>query len=279
MRQGGFHSPILFTAYMDELFQRLASSGMGCYMGAMFLGCLGYADDVGLLAPTIHALNCLISICLDYAQEYSILFNGSKSKFLVFRHADDDSRDLSITIGSDIVKETTAEVHLGHKLSSVDTARSLLKEAKGHFWASFNHLLSSYGGLRPDILCKLFISFCTSFYGSPLWCFNDVIDLANAWRTALKRIWMIPRNTHRVLVALLSNCMPLEVSFYKRFCKFAKSGLSGPSVVTGNVMRIIRGNPRSRFNHNCNFLMSVYDLDVFATASIDYDNYFYKWMA
>ena len=68
VRQGGVLSPTLFTVYIDGLFQRLAIGGSGCFMGSLFLGALGFADDVTLLAPSLRALRSMISICEAYAE-------------------------------------------------------------------------------------------------------------------------------------------------------------------------------------------------------------------
>ena len=46
---GGILSPILFAMYIDELFIRRQKSGYGCYIGCLFAGCFGYADDAYVL--------------------------------------------------------------------------------------------------------------------------------------------------------------------------------------------------------------------------------------
>ena len=38
---------------MDEMLYKLKNSGLGCYVGNVFMGCLGYADDAVLLTPTL----------------------------------------------------------------------------------------------------------------------------------------------------------------------------------------------------------------------------------
>ena len=43
--------PKLFTLYVDILLFRLKSCGFGCYIGQLFVGALGYADDI--LAPAV----------------------------------------------------------------------------------------------------------------------------------------------------------------------------------------------------------------------------------
>ena len=63
IKQGGVLSPVLFCIYMDELLGRLRESGVGCYLGQTFVGALGYADDLTLLAPSILAVLKLITVC------------------------------------------------------------------------------------------------------------------------------------------------------------------------------------------------------------------------
>ena len=73
-----------------------------------------------------------------YAEEFHIIFNGGKSKFMVFRYEGDTSQGHCIKIGSHVVSESASETHLGHKLSTGDVSATLVREAKGNFWASFN---------------------------------------------------------------------------------------------------------------------------------------------
>jgi len=52
----GSLSPVLFCIYIDGLLTTLSESGFGCYMGDNFLGALGYADDIVLIAPSPSAI-------------------------------------------------------------------------------------------------------------------------------------------------------------------------------------------------------------------------------
>ena len=84
VRQGGVLSPLLFSVYMDDLLEKLKENGIGCHIGHKFVGALGYADDIILLCPSVSGLNKMISTCVEYADKHNILFNGKKSKYLVF---------------------------------------------------------------------------------------------------------------------------------------------------------------------------------------------------
>ncbi len=44
---------------MDGLLHELENSSIGCYMGGVFVGATGYADDLKLLTPSVNALNIL----------------------------------------------------------------------------------------------------------------------------------------------------------------------------------------------------------------------------
>ena len=181
---------------------------------------------------------------------------------------------MSIVIGTDRVHEVTSDVHLGHKIDSCNFEDALVKDAKGSFWASFNKLLSSFGSMRPDILSKLMVAYCSSFYGAAIWSYRSYYSVATAWRTGLKRVWNMPRATHRTLVSLVAGSMPLEVCFHKRFLKFTQSAMLGPSKVTATVMQLVRGNYLSVFNQKFNFMQYLYKFDISDLSSIDCDRFF-----
>ena len=58
---------------------------VGCHMSCRITGALAYADDITLLAPCKFALSIMLDVCEQYAAEFDILFNGSKSKLLFFK--------------------------------------------------------------------------------------------------------------------------------------------------------------------------------------------------
>ena len=82
VKQRAVLSPVLFTDYFDKLLTRLRESRVGCHIDGVFAGAFGYADDILLLDPSLDALRHMIGICEDYAQEFYILVNLSKSKLI-----------------------------------------------------------------------------------------------------------------------------------------------------------------------------------------------------
>ena len=55
------------------------TQGIGCHVGHYFCDSFGYADDI-VLCSTLSVLKEMIKICVFYAVEHNITFNGTKSK-------------------------------------------------------------------------------------------------------------------------------------------------------------------------------------------------------
>ena len=53
VKQGAVLSALLYCTYVDELFNLLRKSHLGCWINGQFTGILGYADDNMLLSPTL----------------------------------------------------------------------------------------------------------------------------------------------------------------------------------------------------------------------------------
>jgi len=118
VKQGGVLSPVLFCVYIDGLLMSLYRAGLGCHIGHMFVGALAYADDLVLLAPTPHAMICMLQLCAEYAKDYDVLFNADKSKCLICRPSGFGCKsNLShdVCFYSDTVIENIVSwPHLGH---------------------------------------------------------------------------------------------------------------------------------------------------------------------
>jgi len=63
---------VFFCVYLDEFLQRLHESGVGCYIGSVFVGALAYSDDIALLAITLSAMRRLLKLCDRFGAEFSV---------------------------------------------------------------------------------------------------------------------------------------------------------------------------------------------------------------
>ncbi len=54
-------------------------------MGNSYVGGIDYADDIKLLCLSLNGIQQIVDMCVDYADEYNIKFNDSKSCMLSFK--------------------------------------------------------------------------------------------------------------------------------------------------------------------------------------------------
>jgi len=156
VKQGGVLSPILFCVYLDELLIGLSKAGIGCYIGSNFVGALAYADDLVLVAPSASALRKMLSICDDYAREYSMSFNAQKSKCLVALPRSRHSLapllcDCDFRIGETPMEMVSSYCHLGHVITSnLDDTPDIINR-QSSFIGQVNSVLCSFGKLFSDV--------------------------------------------------------------------------------------------------------------------------------
>lgn len=247
VKQGGILSPILFCVYVDGLLNRLAETGVGCYVGSNFLGALAYADDFVLMAPTPSAMRVLLNICNQFANEYSITFNGSKSKCIHYaghNHITDclDNVNLhlpSFFIGSHIIDFVDSWSHLGHILSSDNKDNLDIEHRRIQMVKQVNDVLCYFGKLDAIVKLQLLYSYCSSLFGSVLWdmsC-NGLSSLFVSWRRALKRIWRLPSNTHSDLLYGLCGKRPIHIDITHRTLNFIFKCINSDNSLVRSVTR------------------------------------------
>ena len=90
VRQGAVLSAILYCFYVNNLFKILRQNGSGCWINSNYFGIIGYSDDSFLLAPSLDALQEMLSICEKYAEMHNLRFSTDpdparcKTKCLAF---------------------------------------------------------------------------------------------------------------------------------------------------------------------------------------------------
>ena len=96
----------------------------------------GCADDI-VLAPSLDALRHMIGICEDYAHEFHILFNPSKSKLMYYNVCHDN---LHVKLCNQDVHIDSKEIYLGNYINENIYDRSI-KQTVCAFNAKSNQII------------------------------------------------------------------------------------------------------------------------------------------
>ena len=76
VKQDGICSPYLFSIFINDMLLGLQFLHVGCYAGHIKnFGCVAYADNVVLLAPTLRALRLMLQYCSTFVDSRNVLFN------------------------------------------------------------------------------------------------------------------------------------------------------------------------------------------------------------
>jgi len=138
----------------------------------------------------------LLFSCDSYANEFDILFNASKSKFLVCIPGKLRSmfNDLNLNgclfyIGGKPIENVTSYSHLRHIMNCHSDDKDDVLQRIRNFTVQANNVFCFFKTLHMHIKIKLFKSYCSSIYGSEIWSLEDDVlqDFCCSWRTALRR--------------------------------------------------------------------------------------------
>ena len=119
-------------------------------------GCLCYADDVVLLAPSIDALHRMLHVCTSFAGDYGLRFNPTKTQFT--RSLSHPPPNTPLIFGSVPLSFKDTVFHLGHILSpdltdSADTIRATRDRVHKAFWCADSLVKTSISLLLIPLWC------------------------------------------------------------------------------------------------------------------------------
>ena len=140
----------------------------------------------------------MLDVCKIYSNEFSLMFNESKSVCIKFSQVITDNNIADVYLGENKLKWDNKVKHLGNFLSSTQSDKDDIDFKINSFIVSVNTLMAKFGFLQSNILDFLFNSYCCSFYGSQLWelTSKDINKVYVTWQKAIRRIWKLPNTTH-----------------------------------------------------------------------------------
>ena len=254
VRQGAVASPVLFNTYINELFEELAASGYGCKIDQLYFGAVGYADDLGLLAPCREALQQMVNLCKDFFDRHGIEVSTNldvaktKTKIIVFGQ----SRPANIMLGTKLLPCVNQWPHLGHLLCSDERSVHDLIEKKHTLIGKIHSLRQELSDQDPNVYIKLIRIYLLHLYGGVLWDIfsDDAVQLWTTWHTTVKSLFNLPRPTHRYLVNHISSCDHIKKILIKRFIKFSSTIAASSNPQMSLLHRIQSADWRSSYGRN-----------------------------
>jgi hypothetical protein len=255
VKQGAVLSPVLFCVYMEELLKKLEESEIGCYIGHRYAGALCYADDVALIAPSQQAMRRMLHICEDFATKFHVKFNSSKSINIVVG----TEKYTPVSLHGIIIPRATKAVHLGHAIG-INAHNDNIAKAKAEFCGKINMLLSHFSFCTLDVKRHLFRTYCTSYYGCPLWDLRSLNGFSAFWRKCIRRLLKLPPRTHSRFVAPLLKIPDLKTQLLLRFVNFLSSCFNS----TNNLLKACSSltlNSHSTVANNLRCVMSILKID------------------
>ena len=254
VRQGAVSSPLLFSVYIDGLILQLRGSGLGCRIDHLLFGCLGYADDLLLLAASRSGLQAMVTMCEKFAKKKHLKFSTnvdpakSKTKCLIFSPNRKDRNGVSeILLNGDPLPWVGEVKHLGNILESDNSMKHDVAVKRGKFIGKVNSLLQELHFADPVVLVRILKIYCTSFYGSSLWnIFSaDVDRLYKSWNVTIRNVFKLPYTTHRYLVEPVSGCPHPKAMITSRLVKFVNTLVSSSKPSVSYLAKITKNDNRT----------------------------------
>ena len=280
VKQGAVLSAVLYCVYTNELFNHLRRLKIGCHLGGIFVGCLGYADDIFLLCPTVDGLQKMLNVCENFAAKHNLEFstnpNPQKSKTKCIAFLQNDKELPSLKLCGNSLPWVTSGKHLGVKIESVvgKILSQDILEKRAQFIQKNNELLQEFSFAHHKT--KIFINqiYNSSFYGSILWDFQskEFQMLCNTWNIAVRIMLGLDRKTHRYFIEPLSGTRHLRYNLLKRFLGFTERLRTSNKHVVKKIFEYIKHDCESNTGNNLRSIMiecNAVHIDKISRSSID----------
>ena len=253
-RQGSVLSPALFSIYMDEILEKLRNLGVGCYVGEVFMGAMGYADDLVLLAPSRTAMQMMLQACEEFGTSNNLVFSTdpdaskSKSKCIFMCGKKKLDRPAPVCLYGRDLPYVKSATHLGNELCQDGSMDMDIKDKTAGFITRSLQVREQFSFAHPMEVLRAVKVYCCDHYGSMLWDMKG--DLAtkyfNSWKTCIKLAWRVPRATHSYFLSYLSGgLVTVRRDVLARYVQFYRSLLTSPCREVNILAKVVTKDIRS----------------------------------
>ena len=278
-RQGSILSPALFALYVDELLVELRRLGIGCRVADVYMGAVGFCDDLLLLAPTRDGMQVMLDTCQRFASKFNLMFstdpNPEKSKtkcIFVCGRSKNLQKPAPLFLDGKVLPWVESAAHLGNVIHESGTMDKDAKMKRASFIRESTELRETFGFASPTEVLRSVKLYAGSHYGSMLWQFDgeSAGQYFTSWRTCVKLAWHAPRQTHTYLVdhLLCSGQSSVRSDILSRYVKFVRGLKLSPSREVAVMFGVVAGDVNTTTGQNMNILRLETGLDPLTSSLV-----------
>jgi len=228
VRQGCVLSPTLFSFLINELALEVAEKGMhGVQLSPDIIQILIilFADDVALASYTTVGLQRQINILKEYADNFGMQVNLSKTKVIVFRKGGYLSQKEHWKYGNELLEVVNSYKYLGlhftTKLSLTKAVSELAVKAKIRT-SQVLRCLFRLGDVPRHVFFKIFDAqiMPVLLYGAEVWGYQQFGDLEKVHLFACKRLLRVGSQTPNKMIYGDLGRYPVFITSAIRFVKY-----------------------------------------------------------
>jgi len=161
VRQGGVLSPYFFAVYIDDIVKIIYRHNIGCYIGAVCVGIFLYADDIILLAPSVSALQKMVTLCETHLSFLDMALNAKKSVCMRIGPRYKDECCELVTTNGETLSWVDSCRYLGVYFVSAKIFKCTIDSNKKAFYRSFNAVYCKIGrSASEEVIVKLLTAKC-----------------------------------------------------------------------------------------------------------------------
>ena len=179
-RQRSILSQALFALYVDEFLVELRRLGIGCKVADIFMGAVGFCDDILLMAPTRDGMQVMLDTYQRFAEKFNLRFstdpNPEKSKtkcIFVCGRSKNLQKPAPLLLDGKVLPWVESAAHLGNVIHESGTMDKDAKIKRASFIRESSELRETFGFASPTEILRSVKLYAGSHYGSMLWQFES----------------------------------------------------------------------------------------------------------
>ena len=168
VRQGDTISPKLFSACLEEVFNKLDWDNKGIRIDGEYLNHLRFADDIVLIAESVEELQEMLNDLNRESLRVGLKMNKSKTKVMF----NDNMQSEEIKIGTETLEEVNEYIYLGQIIKLTYDKDSEVKRRINIGWKAYNKYRYIMRSDMPLSLKRKIFNHCiipAMTYGSETW--------------------------------------------------------------------------------------------------------------